>query len=252
MSEACCTRAPVIETGYTNKGAIGPFAGLENTTAYTVGPDNAKTVIVLVYDAFGYGSQVQQGADIISSNLGAKVIMPDFFRGEQQDVNNYPPKTDEAKAALQEWFKTVAAFGKHVPDVQKIVKDIKSKNPDTKVGVLGLCWGGKVAIRAGSEGTAADAVAAVHPAFVEEADAHDLAVPLGFFPSKDENRELCEKVSEIIAQKPFADKNKYIYYETVHHGFAGARGNLSDPENKEKYAHFYNTVSEYFKRALEA
>jgi len=207
---------------------------------------------VIAYDAFGFSSQVLQGADIISSNLGAKVIMPDFFRGEVQDVNNFPPKTDEGRAALQSWFKTVAAFDKHVPDVQKIGRDIKSKNPDVKVGVLGLCWGGKVAVKSGTEGTPVDAVASVHPGFVELSDAHDLAVPLGFFPSKDENRELCDKVGELLTQKPFADKNKYIYYETVHHGFAGARGNLSDPENKEKYEHFYNTVSDFFKRAFEA
>jgi len=252
MSEACCSRAPVIETGYTFKGSLAPFAGLDNITAYTVGPDDAKNVVVIVYDAFGFCSQVQQGADIISSNLNAKVIIPDFLRGQAQDHNNYPPKTDEAKAALQTWFQTVAAFGKHVPDVQKIARDIKSANPDAKVGVLGLCWGGKVSVKSGTEGTPFDAVASVHPGFVEEADAHSLTVPLGFFPSKDENRELCDKVSEIVAQKPFADKNKYIYYETQRHGFAGARGDLSDPENKEKYGHFYNTVSDFFKRAFEA
>ncbi|KDQ20451.1 hypothetical protein BOTBODRAFT_26459 [Botryobasidium botryosum FD-172 SS1] len=252
MSDACCARAPVIETGYTEKGSFGPFAGLDNIKTYTVGPDDAKQVIILIYDAFGFCSQIQQGADIISSRLGAKVIMPDFFRGQAQEEKNFPPKTDEAKAALQDWFKSVAAFDKHIPSVLKIARDIKAKSPGTKVGVLGLCWGGKVAVLSGTEGTPLDAVASVHPGRVEESDAQNIVVPLGFFPTKDEDRELCDKVAEIASQKPFADKNKYIYYETVHHGFAGARADLSDPENKEKYGHFYNTVSDFFKRAFEA
>jgi len=146
----------------------------------------------------------------------------------------------------------VAAFDKHLPVAQEIAAKIKEASPDAKVGILGYCWGGKVAVLSGAEGTKFDAVASVHPGRVEESDGENLTVPFGFFPSNGEPKDVCDKVWEFASKKPFAHLNRYVYYETVHHGFAAARANLSDPENLKQYGHFYSTVSDFFAKAFAA
>ncbi|KDQ20450.1 hypothetical protein BOTBODRAFT_26457 [Botryobasidium botryosum FD-172 SS1] len=244
-------RLPVVEVGYKGKGSFAPLSGIEDMTAYIVGPNDAKQVVVIIYDPFGFSSQILQGADIISSNLNAKVIIPDILRGQAQDYSRYAAQTEEEKTAIHAWFRAFGDPNAHVPTVLGVARAIKSTNPNARVGVLGLDWGGKIAIKSGTDGTPYDAVASVHPAFIDDADARDLTVPIGFFPVKDHRLEQVEKVRDIIAQKPFADKNTYHLYDTIRHGFAGARGDLGNSESKKQYEHVYNAVSDFFKRALE-
>lgn len=95
--------------------------------------------------------------------------------------------------------------------------------------------GGKVTILAGSGSTPLDAVAAVHPAMLNAGDAADLSIPLGLYPSKDEPTEEYEKLLGVIAKKPFADKNAHKHYTHMFHGWAAARANLDDEENRKAY-----------------
>ena len=111
--------------------------------------------------------------------------------------------------------------------------------------------------------------------FITNADADNLAVPLGFYPSRDEPRDIIQYVTEVAATKPFAAKNDFHNFDTVyvhcnppssyfanvvklvdfpssHHGFAGARAKLSDPENKKQFELFYSKASAFFQRAFEA
>jgi len=56
-------------------------------------------------DIFGFFPQTEQGADLLSHALsGTKVIMPDFFRGKPWPVDDFPPKSDESKQKLQDFF----------------------------------------------------------------------------------------------------------------------------------------------------
>ena len=48
---------------------------------YVIGPQDAKRVILGVYDVFGLWPSTQQGADLLSSMTGARVVMPDLFQG---------------------------------------------------------------------------------------------------------------------------------------------------------------------------
>jgi len=251
-SEACCTVPAVVESGYEPKGTIVPSIGFNDLKGYVVGPADAKHIVIVVYDVFGISSQVQQGADLISAHTKARVIIPDLLRGQHLQHDNFPMKTEEEKKAFGEWFKDVAAFDKHVPVCQDLAAQLRAGSSDVKIGIIGLCWGGKVAVICGAEGSKFDAVASVHPGQVEVSDAENLTVPLGFFPSNGEPKDVCDKVNQIASKKPFAAKNRYVYYDTMHHGFAGARAKLSDPENYKMFGHFYSTVSDFFKNAFES
>jgi hypothetical protein len=42
-------------------------------------------------EIFGIMNPTQQGADILASQLGARVAMPDFFKGKPWELNKFPP-----------------------------------------------------------------------------------------------------------------------------------------------------------------
>ena len=48
-----------------------------------------ETIIDL--DIFGIQNPTQQGADILATQLGARVAMPDFFKGKPWELSKFPP-----------------------------------------------------------------------------------------------------------------------------------------------------------------
>jgi hypothetical protein len=67
-------------------------------------------------------------------------------------------------------------------------------------------------------------------------DATELSIPLGLYPSKDEPKQEYEKLLGVIGAKPFAGKSDHKRYATMFHGFAAARADLNDAENKKECA----------------
>ncbi|ELU44470.1 DLH domain-containing protein [Rhizoctonia solani AG-1 IA] len=253
---ACCTIPTVVpKDKYQEKGEYKPFGAFKK--AYVVGnPKSAclgKTIIG-VYDIFGYWPQTQQGADILAETLDALVIYPDFLDGKPWDANNFPPQTDEDKQKLQDFFGGVANVGERVKDVGDLADKLKADGAKF-VGTIGFCWvsyqhriGTVVTVAAGTGKT--DAAVAIHPAMLDVKDADNLKVPLGIFPSKDEPIEEYEKIIKSISNKDFASKNAYKVYPNMHHGWAAARANLDDPENKKEYEDVYGTAVTFFKGVI--
>ena len=69
--------------------------------------DSKTHALICIYDIFGYWPQTEQGADILGKTLdGTKVVMPDFLQGKPWPVDQFPPKTDEEKEKLQQFFGT--------------------------------------------------------------------------------------------------------------------------------------------------
>lgn len=56
--------------------------------------------------------------------------------------------------------------------------------------------------------------AIVHPAMIAPEDGDNLAVPLGFYPSHDEPKDVVEKISKVNEDK-FGKKGDYHLYDTV-------------------------------------
>lgn len=65
-------------------------------------------------------------------------------------------------------------------------------------------------------------------------DTKSLNVPFALYVSPDEPADEVAKINEIMSKKPFADKNDSKLYETMFHGWAAARSNLEDEENKKQ------------------
>ncbi|KAI0724185.1 hypothetical protein C8T65DRAFT_625701 [Cerioporus squamosus] len=246
-NQACCS-IPPVKSDYAPKGSYKSYAGFSKV--YVTGPQTpGKVALVSVYDIFGFKPQTQQGADILAEKLGVQVLMPDFFEpGEPWPVDQFPPKTDEEKAKLQQFFGGIANPGNAVEKAINVGKALKSEGVEF-VGLYGYCWGGKVTILSGSkEGTPFGAVASIHPAMLAHGDVTNLNIPLGLYPSNDEPVDETKQILEIISKKPISEKSDYKHYDSFH-GFAAARANLDDPENKKQYEDLYARLVTYFSKA---
>ncbi|KAJ4476609.1 Alpha/Beta hydrolase protein [Lentinula aciculospora] len=244
---ACCTIPPVL-SDYTPKGtykSVGSF-----NKVYVTGPETSTNAIVCVYDIFGYYPQTQQGADIVASTLKTTVYMPDFFEPDGPFPHDpFPPTTDEGKQALQTFFGTTANPPKNTIKLIEFGNHLKSKGA-AKVGAYGFCWGGKVTVSAAGEDTPFSAVSIVHPAMLSAEDSEKLTVPLAIYPSKDEPKEEFDKIVGILSKKPFADRCDNKYYSAMHHGWAAARGDLKNEENKKEFEDVYTKLVNFFKKTL--
>ncbi|ETW87682.1 hypothetical protein HETIRDRAFT_424395 [Heterobasidion irregulare TC 32-1] len=246
---ACCT-VPAVQSDYKPQGTIRPYAGFDR--AYITGSDSSATALICVFDIFGFKPQTQLGADMLAHALRARVVMPDFFEPSAPwDAARHPPKTDADRAALQAFFGGPARPQDAVPKLARVGAALRADGA-RRVGAYGLCWGGKVVILAGgAKDTVLDSVAAVHPVMLKVEDTHALRIPLGIYPSKDEPFDEYQKILDIIRVNPFASKNDHKLYETMFHGWAGARANLDDPENKKQFEDIYARLATFFTASIE-
>jgi len=232
---------------YRPKGEYKAIGGAKK--AYVVGDGESSKIIIVAYDAFGFAWQTQQGADILAETVGARVVMPDFFDGKPLDPKLFPPKTDEDRKKIEEWFATTGNFATRIDEFYAVAEALRAEGV-TKIGALGYCWGGKMLILAGRKADKVDAIATAHPARMAVDDAKELAIPIGLFPSQNENEKECEEFMKILETKSFAHKNEYKYYPTVHHGWAAARADLESEENLKQYKDVYERLCAYFHKVL--
>jgi len=214
------------------------------------GPDVSDNAIICVYDIFGYFPQTQQGADLIASALKTTVYMPDFFEPHSPfPAEKFPPRTPDAKAELQAFF---AGTANPTASLNKLVAFGHNLKADgkKKVGVYGFCWGAKVTLLGGKEDTPFTSLATIHPAMLSAEDAQKLTIPLAIYISKDESVDEYNKILQILSKKPFAVQNDHKHYANMFHGWAAARGNLENAENKKEYEDVYTRLAAFFHKTL--
>ncbi|THV06104.1 hypothetical protein K435DRAFT_744436 [Dendrothele bispora CBS 962.96] len=248
-NQACCS-IPPVQSDYSPVGSFKPLGKFNKV--YVTGPATSTNAIICVYDIFGHApiERTQQGADLLAKTLDTTVYMPDFFEPEGPfPIDNFPPTTDEAKQELQNFFGGIANPPETVKKLTAFGELLKS-NGAKKIGVYGFCWGGKVTISAGGEGTPFSAVSIVHPAMLSGSDAEKLTVPLAMYISKDEPVDEYEKIIKSLENKPFTSQCDYKNYTNMFHGWAAARGDLKNEENKKEYEEVYNKLANFFKKTL--
>jgi len=185
---------------------------------------------------------------MLATALKATVYMPDMFEPNHPfPVEKFPPKTDEDKAELQKFFGGVASPPENVKKLVSFGQALKSDGIK-KLGVYGFCWGGKVTVVASGEKTPFDAAAIVHPAMLSVDDANKLTIPFAIYPSKDEPKDEYQKVVDVLSKKPFAAKCDHKYYSNMFHGWAAARADLKNEENKKEFEDVYGKLAEFFQK----
>lgn len=248
-SEACCSIPPVVSEGYEKKGEFIPLGNLEK--AYVTGPKETGRAIVIVYDVIGYSSQAIQGADILASSANAQVIVPDLLQGDFADHSWIPPDTPEKLQRWQGWYAERGNPLTYLEPMASVVDTLRDGGAK-KIGLVGFCWGGKLATLAATEASGISAVVAVHPGMVDPNDAKVVAVPFALYDSKDEDKEACDAFMKTLESKPFAEKNDRKRYETMHHGWAAARGNLNDEQNLKEFQDVYGRIATFIDKIFDS
>ncbi|KAL1965236.1 hypothetical protein VTN77DRAFT_5990 [Rasamsonia byssochlamydoides] len=252
ISQACCTIPPVVSKGYTPKGEYKTIGGLKT---YVTGPESATEAILIIYDIFGFWPQTIQGADILATADALRkyrVFMPDFFEGSPADVAWYPPQTEEHKQKLSNFFQTRAQPPLTLSKIPGIVADADRQAPGgggggfKKWGIVGYCWGGKIAnLTVAKDNRTFKAAAQCHPAMLDPNDAKNVTVPIVVLASKD------EKPDDVKAYKEnLTVPNHVETFPTQIHGWMAARANLDDPEVRKEYERGYKTVLGFFHQHL--
>ncbi|KAI1302636.1 Alpha/Beta hydrolase protein [Xylaria venustula] len=244
--EACYKIPPVVVEGYQAKGQ---YIELNGVKTYVTGPADASKAILVAYDIFGFLPQILQGADILATGnteQSYQVFMPDFFSGNPAKMEWYPPDNDEKKAAMGEWFK-VALWNLHIPKVPGFVHAAEKVNPNIKSwGIIGYCWGGKMASLLGGDEPGLFKVAVqTSPARIDVAEASRVKIPTMVLASNGETVEDVKGYEENLTVPKYVER-----FDDQVHGFMSARGDLKDEKVKAAYERGYQLALKFFDEHL--
>lgn len=119
--------------------------------------------------------------------------MPDFFGSGAADINMYPPDTAEKWEYIKSFFNGPANPAATIAKIHAVMAVLTSPDGDAKAiekwGIMGHCWGGKVATLMSTEGTLFKAAAQCHPSLIEPGEAKEVVVPMAVLASGDEDKE---------------------------------------------------------------
>ncbi|KAL2218203.1 putative dienelactone hydrolase [Thermoascus aurantiacus ATCC 26904] len=244
INKACCTRTPV---GTNQKVPVEKIGGVD---VYVTGNTSAKRGVVLVYDIFGYYPQTLLGADRLAQHLDALTLVPDLFEGTQGDINWLSMEPAERMQAVQKFLTEVAEPKKNAEKLVAIVTECKKKYPSIeKWGVLGLCWGGKLAAIVSGPQSLFNVSGQAHPSFLDTNEARNMTIPHIVLASYDESKEQIADYKAALESRA-GIASEVETYGTMFHGWMGARANLDDEENKKEFERGYKQIATFFDKYL--
>ncbi len=273
------------------KGSIhkGRPQGKEETVhglnTYVIGNrSNPQAIIVVYSDIFGLPLPNNKLiADAYAKSGEYLVYLPDFFKGDPVPLATADVliPVDAAKQSTFAKYSGILAkmpsfvmwMTRHkVEPTNKTCMDflqaLRRATPKyQKIGMVGFCWGGRYAIRAGQDSNViekdgekvslVDAVVALHPSNITlPGDVETPVVPISIgWGLEDEGVkiEMKGKVEEVYAAKAEEGKTlpeiEHKVYKPGRHGFA-VRGNPDDPQERKCLEDSVTQVLDWFKRWL--
>ncbi|TGJ80575.1 hypothetical protein E0Z10_g8173 [Xylaria hypoxylon] len=245
-SEACCRIPPVMGEGYEPKGQYIDVGGVKT---YVTGPPDADKAILAAYDIFGFFPQILQGADILATGdteQSYQVFMPDFFNGKPAKMEWYPPRDDEQKAIVGEWFKD-AMWSIHKPKIPGILQAAEKMNPNINSwGIVGYCWGGKMAsLIAGDEPGLFKVAVQTSPAQIDAEDGARIKIPTMLLASNGESVESVKAYEESLTVPNHVER-----FDDQVHGFMSARADLKNDKARAEYERGYQLALQFFHQHL--
>lgn len=205
----------------------------------------------MIYDVFGYSSQILRGADILAA-AGYLVFMPDFFSSPApmewmampDIVTGIEPAADEQ--ALEDFCAGPGNTQQTVDKVlrlQRLLDDEQSQS--TIWGLIGYCWGGYVANFLLQADMPFVACAELHPGFPGREIAETVARPILALCSKDELEAEYKDFRPHVRSAFHA-----VHFDTMLHGWMSSRGDLTKPDIELEYCKGYDLLIEFFAKHL--
>ena len=241
---------------------------LHGLNTYVIGNrTNPRGIVVIYSDIFGLPLPNNKLiADAYAKSGEWLVYLPDFFKGDPVPLSTADvllPVNAAKQSTLAKYGGMLAKMPSFIVWMTRhkegptdkgcmdFMKPLRRATPSTqKIGMVGFCWGGKYAIRAGLESNMiekdgakvplVDAVVALHPSHVAlPADVESLVVPVSYGWGVEDSGVSFEqkaKVEEIHAKARQAGRKlpemEHKVYRPGRHGFA-VRGNPDDPQERK-------------------
>lgn len=245
---------------------------------------NPRAIIVIYSDVFSLALPNNKLiADAYAASGEYLVYLVDFFEGDPVPlrVADVLIPTDAKGQSTFSYFTGVLAsvpsflmwmprhgFAKTDKVCMDFLTKLRHATPlNQKIGMVGMCWGGRYALRAAGEDRKIevggrqvpliDAVVALHPSNLAlPADTEAIIVPTTIgWGLKDTMTDIKLKGTVEEAQKKEKAESKKIFevehrvYEPGRHGFS-VRGNPDDPEEKKILEDTLTHVLDWFKKYL--
>ncbi|KAJ3802504.1 dienelactone hydrolase endo-1-3,1,4-beta-D-glucanase [Lentinula aff. detonsa] len=252
------------------KGAVlpgEPTGTMVNGAYFAAGPEgNTSRAIILLTDIFGLPLvNCKIIADNISKRLECDCWVPDLFDGKPP-ITTDKLKVPERVGEKINWFSLIynalpslPAMLRNRPTVaypkaEKFVKELQAEKKYGKLGAVGYCFGGTLAVSMASTDLL-NSVVICHPGSVTEAAVQAMKIPSAWACAEEDmgfKPEIRRKAEETLASRK--GKDNFVEYEfkdykgTVH-GFA-ARPNLAYPEVKAGYEGAFEQTIEWFQKTL--
>jgi len=238
----CLTNKQVVG----NYTPLGRMINIGNLPAYeydTPNNTNRNRMLIGVYDIFGLANtNMMQVADRMALQGGGfRVVVPDFYRGDHWDDNLDPDDRQEWLDRVGDWNTVVR------PDLLNVLSYYTSQGVE-EFSIFGMCWGGRQATNSAIElGDFFKAAAIVHPAGVANSEAVNVRIPMYLMPSSNQT-DMLPFYQELRAR--FGDNSGHRRFADMIHGFAGARGNFSDPIIQQNVNEVITTLGAFFARLM--
>ncbi|EDQ91101.1 uncharacterized protein MONBRDRAFT_24034 [Monosiga brevicollis MX1] len=221
-TKACCAAGPPVSFEHKE---LGQEKDIDGIRCYVSGdPSASKAGVMVIYDIFGLDHpQVRCLSDKLAA-AGYYAVVPDIFRKEPWTLEKFPPSTPELKEAFGQFLERAGAQGPK--DAETILSHFKSVGLTGKAGVIGFCWGGKLAVTLAAH-EQVGAVVGAHAAFLDQATVDKAQAPIRFYPANGDCD--CEPFVESLKARGF-DLSETKRYDDQIHGFCAARGEWDRPE----------------------
>lgn len=276
---------------YTSQGTIhkGQPQGEEETihglNTYVIGNRSDPRGIIVIYsDIFGLSLPNNKLiADSYAKSGEWLVYMPDFFKGDPMTLD-FADVAIPVDAAKQSTFSKYTGLLATMPCLigwmtrhrtgptdatcMEFLGKLRRATPKTqKIGMVGMCWGGKYSLRAGRESNTieidgqklplVDAVVSLHPSNLSlPEDVEKMIVPASYGWGQEDTYtkiEMKSKVEQAYAKEKQAGRKlpevEHRLYKPGRHGFA-VRGNPDDPQERQCLEDSVTQVLEWFQRYL--
>ena len=187
--------------------------------AYAAEPaSRPRAAVVVIQEIFGVNPGIRAKCDKLAGE-GYLALAPDLFWRQQPGVQLDPDVPDQLKQGfglIQE-----LDLGLAVQDMAATIRAARTRIDGGKVGVIGFCFGGRMAYLAATR-TDADASVGYYGAGIDGllGEAHAIGKPLMLHFAGDDSHVTPDNVAAIRAA---LDGNRHVEifdYPGAHHGFA--------------------------------
>ncbi|KAL4251880.1 AB hydrolase superfamily protein [Abortiporus biennis] len=276
MSCEQCTQGFVLPGEPEGSMVDGAYfhEGPSTTTNTSDDTDSSKpkVAIVLLTDIFGLPLKNSKLiADEISNKVGCDVWIPDVFEGKYivkaEEMEPLFPDRAGVGISFLSYLRfallalpRIHLFYANRPSVvdaraKSFIKKIRETKKYEKVGAVGYCFGGAIAVRIGSDPTVVDSIVIAHPGHISDAQIKDIKVPASWECAEEDmsfktpQRNNAEAIFAARKDKPDYIDYEFKDYKGTFHGFA-ARPNLGLPEIVEAYNGALEQTVNWFKKTL--